>query len=151
MADLRVLRAMENGIEVVPRPFDRAGEKIGMTGSEVRGNLTDMLSDGTVRSFGAVVDHRSLGLVVNAMVAWDVNDEVVGQAGMDFAALPMVSHCYERKRVSGKWSYNLFTMVHGSSEADLASFLDRGKAITSDADFQVLRSLREFKKVGVRF
>jgi siroheme decarboxylase len=151
MADLRVLRAMENGIEVVPRPFDSAGERIGMTGPEVRGNLKDMLNDGTIRSFGAVVDHRSLGLVVNAMVAWDVNDEMVERAGMGFAALPMVSHCYERKRVPGKWRYNLFTMVHGSSEAELRSFLDQGKEITSDSDFQVLRSLKEFKKVGVRF
>ena len=61
------------------------------------------------------------------MVAWDVTDELVEQAGMDFAALPMVSHCYERNRVPGKWRYNLFTMVHGSSEDDLQSFLERGK------------------------
>jgi DNA-binding Lrp family transcriptional regulator len=151
MADLRVLRAMENGIEVVPRPFDTAGEKIGMTGTEVRGNLKEMLNDGTIRSFGAVVDHRSLGLVVNAMVVWDVDDAMVERAGMDFSEMPMVSHCYERKRAPGKWSYNLFTMVHGSSEVDLVSFLEQGKEITSDADFQVLRSLKEFKKVGVRF
>jgi DNA-binding Lrp family transcriptional regulator len=151
VADLRVLRAMENGIEVVPRPFDHAGEKIGMTGPEVRSNLKDMLDDGTIRSFGAVVDHRSLGLVVNAMVAWDVDNEIIERAGMEFAALPMVSHCYERNRVPGKWRYNIFTMVHGSSEDQLLSFLERGKEITSDADFQVLRSLREFKKVGVRF
>jgi siroheme decarboxylase len=151
MADLRVLRAVENGIDIVPRPFDEAGERIGMTGLEVRGNLNDMLSDGTIRSFGAIVDHRSLGLVVNAMVAWDVTDELVERAGMDFAALPMVSHCYERNRVPGKWKYNLFTMAHGPSEAELLSFLEQGKAITSNADFQVLRSLKEFKKVGVRF
>lgn len=151
MADLRVLRAMENGVEIVPRPFESAGARIGMTDPQVRGHLTDMLNDGTIRSFGAVVDHRSLGLVVNAMVAWDVDDEMVERAGMDFAALPMVSHCYERARVPGKWRHNLFTMVHASSEADLRSFLDRGRAITSDADFQVLRSLKEFKKVGVRF
>ena len=151
MADRRVLRAVENGIDIVPRPFDEAGRRIGMTGPEVRGNLKEMLSNGTIRSFGAIVDHRSLGLVVNAMVAWDVTDELVEQAGMDFAALPMVSHCYERNRVPGKWRYNLFTMVHGSSEDDLQSFLERGEAITSNADFQVLRSLKEFKKVGVRF
>jgi siroheme decarboxylase len=151
MPDLRVLRAMENGIEVVPRPFDAAGEKIGLSGAEVRGNLKEMLEDGTIRSFGAVVDHKSLGLVVNAMVAWDVDDGMVGQAGMDFAAMPMVSHCYERERVPEKWRYNLFTMVHGSCEADLVSFLAKGKEITSNADHQVLRSLKEFKKVGVRF
>ena len=46
MADLRVLRAVENGIDIVPRPFDEAGRRIGMTGPEVRGNLKEMLSNG---------------------------------------------------------------------------------------------------------
>jgi siroheme decarboxylase len=151
LADMKVLRVIENGIEVVPRPFDVMAERIGMDGDGVRDELNSLLHDGTIRSFGAVIDHRSLGLVVNAMVAWDVPDDRVEGAGSEFSDIPLVSHCYERQRVPGKWRYNLFTMVHCHTEDELRSFLKKGAAITSDADFQILRSMKQFKKVGVRF
>ena len=151
MANLKVLRAIEDGIEVVPTPFEEAGQKLGMSGAEVQASIDEMLQDGTIRSFGAVIDHRALGLVVNAMVAWDVKDDEVEREGMDFAEMSVVSHCYARQRVPGKWRYNLFTMVHCHTEEDLTAFLEKGNDITGNADFQVLRSLKQFKKVGVRF
>lgn len=151
LADMKVLRAMENGIDVVARPFDAVAARIGIDADEVRDTLSSLLHDGTIRSFGAVIDHRGLGLVVNAMVAWDVPDDRVERAGIEFSDIPTVSHCYERQRVPGKWRYNLFTMVHCHNDDELRTFLERGAAITSDADFQVLRSMKEFKKVGVRF
>ena len=151
LVDLKLLRAMENGIKVVPQPFEEVAETLGMTGAEVLREIGEMLQDGTIRSFGAVVDHRTLGLVVNAMVAWEIVEDDVERVGLKFAEMPMVSHCYERATVPGKWRHNLFTMVHCSCEEDLNSFITRGLEITSNADFLVLRTVREFKKVGVRF
>lgn len=149
-ADPLILRAVEDGIEIVPRPFDAAARRTGTDEASMISKLRSMLSDGTLRSFGAVMHHGALGLVVNAMVAWDVREEEVESVGHAFAEMPMVSHCYERARVPGKWNHNLFTMVHVGSDEELESFLAKGDELTSGAERVVLRTVREFKKVGVR-
>ncbi|MBU0685733.1 MAG: hypothetical protein ABIE25_04540 [Thermoplasmatota archaeon] len=149
-AEPPILKAVEDGIEIVPRPFDAAARRAGTEEATMIGKLKAMLSDGTLRSFGAVVHHGALGLVVNAMVAWDVGEEKVDSIGHAFAEMPMISHCYERARDPEKWKHNLFTMVHVRSEEELESFLAKGDELTSGADRVVLRTVKEFKKVGVR-
>jgi DNA-binding Lrp family transcriptional regulator len=150
MSGLAVLRAIEDGLEIVPRPFEAVGIKMGSEERLVLEELRKMLAEGTVRSFGAIVNHMSLGLKVNAMIAWDVKDDEVERAGSAFSKLPEVSHCYERMRVPGKWKYNLFTMVHLSNDEELTELLEEGRRIVPEADFVVLRTLKEFKKTGVR-
>lgn len=149
-ADSVILRAVEDGIELVPRPFEAAARRAGTDAMTMISGLKSMLSDGTLRSFGAIMHHNALGLVVNAMVAWDIEDEKVESAGQAFAKMPMVSHCYERARAPRKWKHNLFTMVHVGSELDLESFLAKGDELTSGADRVILRTMKEYKKVGVR-
>jgi len=150
MNGLAILRAAENGLDVVPRPFEAIAEKLGSDEQAVLAGLRQMLAEGTIRSLGAVANHVALGLTVNAMVAWDVPEDQVDRAGEAFAKMPEVSHCYERSRVPGKWRHNLFTMVHATSEEGLARFLEKGRRIVPGADVVVLRTLKEFKKTGVR-
>ncbi len=147
--DAPILRAMEDGIDIVPRPFALVAEKAGTSEGAVMAKLREMLSEGGLRSFGAVLRHESVGLAVNAMVAWDVGDGSTVACGDAFARMPMVSHCYARVRVPGKWRYNLFTMVHVRTEDELGAFLAQGDDLTSGADRVVLRTLKEFKKTGV--
>ncbi len=151
MADLTILRAVEDGIEMVPRPFEAAAKRAGTDEESVVRELKTVLENGTIRFFGAIVDHRTLGKLVNAMVAWDVEDSAVDSVGRSFAAIPMVSHCYERTRVPGKWKYNLFTMAHAGNEDELEAFLKEGRRLTTGADCIVLRTLKEYKKTGVKF
>lgn len=148
--DTLILRAMEDGIEIVPRPFAAVAEKARTDEGVVLVKLREMLSEGGLRSFGAVLHHGALGLTVNAMVAWDVGEGSTEICGEAFARMPVVSHCYARARIPGKWRYNLFTMVHVRTEDELGSFLTEGDNLTSGADRVVLRTLKEFKKTGVR-
>lgn len=148
--DPSILRAVEDGIEIVPRPFEAAARRAGTDEASMISKLRSMLSDGTLRWFGAVVHHGALGLTVNAMVAWDVGEEEVESIGHALAEMPVVSHCYERAKAPGKWNHNLFTMVHAGSEEELESFLAKAGELTSGADRVVLRTVKEFKKVGVR-
>lgn len=150
MTGPEVLRALEDGIEITPRPFAAAAAKAGTDEATVIDALKAMMKDGTLRSFGAVVDHRALGFHVNAMVVWDVPDADVERAGRALAAMPMVSHCYERRRVPGRWDHNLFTMVHARDEAELEGFLRVGGEVTAHAPCQVLRTVKELRKTGVR-
>ena len=74
--------------------------------------------DGTIRRFGARVDHHSLGYTANGMSVWDIAGEDVEAAAQFMTGLPEVSHCYLRPRHPG-WDYNLYAMIHGKCEADV--------------------------------
>ena len=61
--------------------------------------------------------HQQSGYKSNVMVAWQVDEALIEQVGNTMADFKMVSHCY-RRNPTGQWPYNLYTMVHGRSEAD---------------------------------
>ena len=86
------------------------------------------------------------------MTVWDVDDEMIGQAGRDVGALPFVSHCYHRPRHLPAWPYNLFAMVHGRSRAETeAQAQDIARVLGARArGHEILYSTKILKKTGLR-
>ncbi|MCC0003598.1 MAG: AsnC family transcriptional regulator [Methylobacteriaceae bacterium] len=149
--DRRLLCAIENGIDLVARPFQSVAVRIGWREADVCARLTALISSGVVTRFGLVVRHRHFGYSANAMVVWDIPDNRLEETALDFAQRDCVTLCYERPRVEGVWRYNLFTMIHGRERAAaLAQIEDMSLTAPAARDLAVLFSRRCFRQCGAR-
>ena len=150
--DRRLVLATQDGLPLVPRPYDAIAAQIGTSGAVVRERLAAMLDDGRIRRIGAVPNHYALGYKFNGMSVWDVADEEVDRLGALVGVLPFVSHCYRRPRHLPLWPYNLFAMVHARSEAGALADVARIAELLGSAcrSHQVLFSSRILKKTGLR-
>jgi DNA-binding Lrp family transcriptional regulator len=150
--DRRIVAATQEGLHLVPEPWEAVASRVGCEPSEVMKRMQRMLDAGIARRIGAVPNHYRLGLRGNGMTVWDVPDRRLAEVGERLAALDWVSHCYSRPRHVPQWRYNLFAMVHGPDRAAVA----RRVAEMQDmllGEFEscdVLYSSAVLKKAGMR-
>lgn len=150
--DRAIIHATQEGLPLVPRPYDHVGAEIGVAGDEVRARLENMLASGVIRRVGAVLNHYALGFIANGMTVWDVDDAWVLALGRQVGALDFVSHAYLRPRHMPKWPYNLFAMTHGKDKAEVEAKVTVIRDLLGGAcrGGQVLYSTRILKKTGLR-
>jgi DNA-binding Lrp family transcriptional regulator len=112
-----------------------------------------MIKTGIITRFGCVVRHRRLGYYSNAMVVWDVPDDLVETVAGSMVSNRHVTLCYRRPRRLPLWRYNLFCMVHARSRTDALSIIRDLNAISGvgHLDQQVLFSTRCYKQRGAVF
>ena len=150
--DRQLIAATQGGLPLVPRPYDAVGERLGVSGLQVRERLAQLLETGLVRRIGAVPNHYRLGFTANGMSVWDVADERVDELGERVGQLPFVSHCYRRPRRQPVWNYNLFAMLHGRSRDEVEAQARQVAALLGDAcrAHDILYSTAILKKTGLR-
>ena len=146
----KLIAAVQPGLELVPRPFVRLGERAGMSEEEILGRIAGWLDQGLIKRFGVVVRHHELGYRANAMVVFDLPDAEVDRIGLQLAAEPGVTLCYRRTRSLPEWPYNLYCMVHGRSREEAQPVIERLAAMAG-APATVLFSTRRFKQCGARY
>ena len=146
----RLIAALQPGLEIMPRPFRQLGETLYMEEDEVLARIAAMIHDGMIKRFGVVVRHHELGYRSNAMVVFDLADEVVDGIGALLAAEPGVTLCYRRRRSLPDWPYNLYCMVHGRSREEARPVIERLASIVG-APATALFSTRRFKQSGARY
>lgn len=143
------MAALQAGLPLVSRPF----AALGWSEADAIALLTRWTALGVIRRFGVVVRHHELGFMANAMVVWDVPDDVVSAIGRHIADSKRVSLCYRRPRALPDWSYNLFCMIHGKDRQDVEQ---RIAALVQTCGLQsyshdILFSRRRFKQCGARY
>ena len=148
-AILRVLRAVQDGLPLTPRPYAEVGRRLGLEEREVMALLDRAQREGAIRRVCAFVAHRRVGIAYNAMCVWDVEEEQVEKAGALLAASPFVTHAYERPRAEG-WPYNLYAMIHSHDEAECRRLFQSLTDAMGRPPGRMLFSLREFKKQSLR-
>ncbi len=150
--DLRLIRATQAGLPLVPRPYELVGASIGLSGEQVRERLQALLSRGIIRRIGAVPNHYRMGFTANGMSVWDVDDARVDELGEAVGRLPGVSHCYRRPRHLPQWRYNLFAMLHGRSRDEVMQQSQEIAQILGHtcSAHDVLFSTEILKKTGLR-
>lgn len=149
----RLVAALQDGLELVPRPFAVLAARAGMSEGAALETLAAWQELGVIRRFGVVVRHHELGFGANAMCVWDVPDDEVSALGRGLAEEPAVTLCYRRSRAAPEWRYNLYCMLHGKSRPEVL-----GKLAGIEArhglgrhPHDVLFSLRRFKQTGARY
>jgi siroheme decarboxylase len=152
-ADKSYIRALQDDLPLVDRPFGPACDALGVGFDELRAWMTRMQDAGVMRRFAAILRHRQAGFTANGMVVWRVPESHIETAGRLAADQPEVSHCYQRP-ISDAWPYNLYTMIHARSEADCQRIIDRiadHLAPLGVKSHRTLYSSTEYKKQRVRY
>jgi len=150
--DRQLIVLTQKGLPLTEQPYHQLAEQLAISADEVMQRFRSMQDQGVIRRIAAVPNHYKLGYGFNGMTVWDVEDAVVDQLGELVAALPFVSHCYQRPRHLPDWPYNLFAMIHAKTAADADTQILRvGEVLEGHVrGHQVLYSSRILKKTGLR-
>ena len=148
--EVAVVRALQTDLPAVPEPIAALAETQGLTAAELLATGGEMLADGRMRRFAAVLNHRKAGFVQNGMGVWIVDEDRVDEAGRIMASYRGVSHCYERP-VYPDWPYRLFSMTHGRDKEECEAVLAALSEETGLKEYAVLYSIREFKKTRLKY
>lgn len=147
--DVKLIKHIQEGLPVTKTPYKDIGAALGMTEDEVIQRLKKLLEAGKIRRLAASIAHRKIGIDANAMCVWKVPRERVDEVGKIMAGFEEVTHCYERPTYPD-WEYNVFTMIHGYTDAECEAVIQMIKEKTGLTENVILYSEKEFKKVGVR-
>jgi DNA-binding Lrp family transcriptional regulator len=145
----KVIREILGDLEITAEPFKKLARKIRISQEDLLSIIQDLIRRGVIRRFGATLRHRLSGFDANAMVAWMV-PEKVDQVGKTMARFREVTHCYWRVPEKD-WKYNLFTMVHASSQEECQAIAGRISQATGVEDYILLFSDRELKKTSMKY
>ena len=150
-ADRPLAALLEDGLPLVPRPYDAWAQALGRTPESVLHTLQQWLDQGTVRRIGAIVRHHELGFDANAMTVFNIPDAQADTCGEALARVTGVTLAYRRERAEG-WPYNLYCMVHGRDRAAVRDVIARVLDHCDLAQYphEVLFSCRRFKQTGPR-
>lgn len=148
-----LIKAIQQGLPLVPRPFSEIGKLVGLSEGEVIAGLAQLQEQGVIKRMGVVVRHHELGYRANAMVVWDISDDKVNALGHCIGKFDFVTLCYQRPRRLPAWRYNLFCMIHGRDRDEVLSLVEQLKDQCGlhDVAHEVLFSQRRFKQCGARY
>ncbi|MDD2724899.1 MAG: AsnC family protein [Methylovulum sp.] len=147
--DLAVLAQVSAGLPLCPRPYAQIGMELGMDEAEIINRVAALKAQGLIKRLGVIVKHRPLGYRANAMVVWDVPDELIKELGATISRFSFVNLCYQRPR-QPEWPYNLYCMIHGKDRTTVLAQLEQLNDVCSLARYgrQILFSRRCFKQRG---
>ena len=148
--DKAILRRVQDNLPDSATPYADIAAEVGTDEAHVIDLLRRMVDTGEIRRFGATLKHQKAGFGANVMVAWYVPEEDVDRIGAIMSERPEISHCYHRINCLD-WPYNLYTMIHGRSPEDCQAVVAAVSAETGLDDYAMLFSLKELKKVSMRY
>jgi siroheme decarboxylase len=145
-----VIGELTGDLEVTSQPFAPLARDLGISQRKLLGIVRRLKEEGYIRRFGATLRHRNSGFAANAMVVWKVPDNRIDEAGKTMASFREVTHCYHRPPQKD-WEYNLFTMIHGATEAACRQIALKISRATGVNNYRLLFSTRELKKTTMRY
>ena len=148
-SDLKLLKLAQSGVPITSQPYLAWAKELGWSEEVVIRRLSDLEKEGIIRRFAATIGHRALGILANAMIAWQVPACDVEAVGLIFASFEEVTHCYERF-AGPNWPYNLYTMVHSRSRDDCIKIALRLSQASGMNEYRILFSEKEYKKTSAR-
>ena len=151
--DFRLLEAVQAGLPIVPRPYARIAEQLGISEQILIERLKHLKAQGLIKRWGVVVKHRQLGYHANAMIVLDVPDQLINEIGQRLSQQTHINLCYQRPRQGQLWPYNLYCMIHGKCrETVLAQWRESIEDCgLSSYSYEILFSRRCFKQRGALY
>ena len=146
----RVIASIQGDIDISARPYLKIAEDLDISEEKLLEILQGLCDRGVIRRFGATLRHQKSGFSANAMVAWQVPEDRIEAVGTTMAGFAQVSHCY-RRSPSGPWPFNLYTMVHATSEEECHAIAADMAAKAGVDNYSLLFSRRELKKTSMAY
>ena len=144
----KIIASIQEDMAVTERPYLAIADNLGITEAELLDRLKDLNRRGVIRRFGATLRHQRAGFSANAMVAWKIDEDRIQEVGQKMASFQQVSHCY-RRDPTADWPYNLYTMVHATTEQACHETARKMSRATSVQDYTLLFSREELKKTSM--
>lgn len=148
--DKAIVRALQNDIPLVARPYAALAEAVGLPEETFLRRLKKLKEDGKLRRIGVVLQHRQAGFTANALCAWSVPAAMVDEIGAAVSREAAVSHCYTRTPAP-EFPYNFYVMIHATSREACDAIAERITAEHGLKDRQIFYSVREWKKVSMKY
>jgi len=145
-----LIQRLQGNIPIVERPFKSLADEAGTTEEEVINVVKKWIEAGTIRRFGAVVNHLKAGKTANALSVWKVPPERIDEVGEIISLYPEVTHCYERKTFPN-WEFNIYAMIHCGNSEECESVASSISKRTGIKKYLLLYSDREYKKQSPRY
>lgn len=150
-----IVRALQNDLPLVPEPYAALAAEMEISEAELMAGIHSLMDKGCLKRISIALRHKNVGYTINVMVVWNVPDDQVDAIGQEVARHPAVTHCYRRNR-EPRFPYNLYTMVHARNDAEYDVIMGElaeiiGKDTPHDLSFDALRSMRELKKIGMKY
>lgn len=149
--EIAAIRELQENLPVEIKPFNGMADRLGMTVAELFVVSRQLIRQGRMRRFAAVLRHREVGFKVNAMGVWVVPRAEIERVGTKLAAFQVVSHCYERPAHPPVWPYNIFTMIHAHTREECLNIFKAMSEETGISQYDYLFSEKEYKKRRVRY
>lgn len=129
---------LQQGLPLVPRPFDAIGEAVGLSPEEVLHTLAAWQASGRMRRFGGVFDSRRLGYRSTLCAV------AVPEGELEDAVAPLqddagVTHCYARENPLNLW------FTYTAPRAEMQGRLEQLQSRLSRWVVHDLPALRRFK------
>ena len=148
--EISLVRVLQKDFPLCERPFARIADALGSSEDRILELVHKMKACGILRRISAVLHHTGAGYTHNSMIVWNVPGERAQEAAESAARFQAVSHCYLRKPLP-EFDYNLYTMVHATGEEGLRILTEKLEKEIRPVSFCSLKTLREFKKTGMKF
>jgi DNA-binding Lrp family transcriptional regulator len=147
--DQAIIRITQDEIPLAEEPFAEIAKEIGISQGEVITRLKRLINKRIVKRLGISVNQRKVGIAANAVVAWRVPQEHVESVGTMLSGYKVITHCYERITIPGKWEYNLFTVIHGYSRESVEETAKKLSEAVGIKEYLVMFSNEQFKRTSV--
>ncbi len=141
--DRKILRELQDGFPLRPRPFLSLARRFGMTEEGLLKKLNVLQARGLIRYLGIVFDLEKLGLS-STLVAMRVPPRSLKKAVKVINGCPQVTHNYLREG-----PYNVWFTLSAASDQELFKLIRRIKTRSGIADILDLRKIEIFKKRAV--
>jgi len=116
--DRKLLDVLQEEFPLAEMPFLEIGEKMGITGSEVKTRIERLKAKGYIRRIGPVLDAKKLGYR-SLLCAAAVRPDIIEEFAYAVNAEPSVTHNYERDGAV----LNLWFTVTMKTENNIDEFL----------------------------
>ncbi len=146
----RVIALAQEDIPIIKEPFLETVEKLDIDYDTFFKVLNELKTGGYMRRFATILNHRKAGFNANAMVVWDIDENIAEKMGRKLASFSAVSHCYLRPKFPN-WRYNIFSMVHGKTKEETDNIVKEMEKEIEFNENRYLYSSREFKKIRVKY
>ena len=141
-----VIEVIQKELPLEPKPFEVLLN--GVTVLDPIAVLQSLADKGVLNKIAAVLNYLRLGYTANAMVCAVVDESRIDTLGAALAQIPAVTHCYHR-RPCPDWPYTLYAMLHADTLDRIADFVRDFFHTHNITDFNLLPTVREFKKSPV--
>ena len=149
--DKAIISLISRDIPLAKEPYKDMAVRLGMEEEALLRRIRSYKKDGLMRKLTAILNHKRIGFEHNAMVVWNVPENIINKAGNIMASFGQVSHCYQRVKRPG-WDYNLYSMVHGRTKKECMDVIRKmSSKIGRGIAWKALFSSKEEKKTGARY